>query len=72
MSQLDFGGTARAEAPRIPAPPPAAGPRRGTADGRWIIWLLALAVGVGAGVAGYQFVPGVDGAFDYWLALLAG
>lgn len=71
----DFGQTSLASAaPKIPAPPPAAarGGKRGRSDGRWLVWLVALGVGVGLGVAGYQFVPGLDAAFDYWLALALG
>ncbi len=70
----DFGQTSLAGAPRIPAPPPAAarGGKRGRGDGRWLVWLLALGLGAGLGVAGYQFVPGLDSTFDYWLALALG
>ena len=43
--------------PRIPAPPPAVGRRAGRNNARGIIWLVALAAGIGGGVAAYQYAP---------------
>ena len=73
MSQPRPGAAAAtAGPPRIP-PPPKMDPRRGrTSDARLLSWAGALAAGVGAGVAGYHFLPGVARYFDYWLALALG
>lgn len=59
--------------PLVPPLPSRA--KRGQRPGkshRGLWWALALALGVGAGVAGYQWVPNVDTTFDYWLAIVLG
>ena len=56
----------------VPPPPTRAvqNKRRGRkSDTRYWLWPLALAAGVGLGIAGYQFVPDLDFYFDYWVAL---
>jgi len=57
--------------PVIPPPPARVGPRRKRTSVRLLIWPLAFAVGVGLGVAAYQWVPGADFYFDYWVALFS-
>lgn len=54
--------------PLIPPPPPTVARRRAN-DGRGLVWLFMLVLGVGVGVAFYQWVPDVSFYFDYWLAL---
>lgn len=39
-------------------------------DSRVLLWLGAFAVGIGLGVSAYQWVPMVDDAFDYGVALV--
>jgi hypothetical protein len=63
--------------PLVPPPPPreALGKRRKQqrpTDLTWLVWVGSLLVGIGLGVAAYQFAPSVDFYFDYWLALLLG
>lgn len=57
--------------PRIRPPPPTVARRRG-GDGRGMIWIGMLAVGVGLGAAAYQWVPGLDIQFDDWLSAILG
>jgi hypothetical protein len=61
--------------PVIPPPPPQQGTRRsrgGTGDGRALSWTIALAVGVGAGIACYQLLPVVYESVDDWVASALG
>ena len=46
--------------------------RRPPTDRRWLLWAGALAVGLGLGIASYQWAPGVDSFVEYWLALALG
>jgi hypothetical protein len=55
--------------PVIPPPPPRVGPRRRRSSVRLLVWPVAFVLGVGLGVAVYQWVPGASFYFDYWLAL---
>jgi len=61
-----------AGAAHIPTPPKMPKRRKRRSDAHWLIWAAALAVGIGAGVAGYRFLPGVERYFDYWLVLVLG
>jgi uncharacterized protein HemX len=70
MSEPRSAPRTPAVAPRIPPPPKLQARRQRKSDVRALIWAIALVLGIGAGVAGYQFVPGVELAFDYWLALV--
>ncbi len=58
-------------APVIPPPPPGGGKRRKQSDPRWLIWALALAIGIGAGIGSYR-LDAVGNVFDYWLARAVG
>jgi hypothetical protein len=42
------------------------GPKRN--DARAVVWLLALAIGIGAGIGSYRYVPAVKKYFAYWEA----
>lgn len=59
------------KAPVIPPPPPGGGKRRKPSDPRWLVWTLALAVGIGAGIGSYR-LGAVGQVFDYWLARMIG
>ena len=58
------------------APLPSRAKRKGgnkpPRDRRPWMWLGAFAIGLALGIVGYQWVPGVDTAFDAWLALALG
>jgi hypothetical protein len=46
--------------------------RKPPRDRRALMWAGAFAIGLALGIVGYQWVPGVDTAFDTWLALALG
>lgn len=59
--------------PVIPPPPARRALRRNrrATRGRWLLWPMAFVLGVALGLGAYQWIPGVDEQFDYWLALLS-
>jgi hypothetical protein len=66
-------GPPGAGAPLIPPLPSKAGKgRKRPTDLRWLLWLGAFVLGIGLGIAAYQWVPAVDDLFDYWVALALG
>jgi hypothetical protein len=60
--------------PIIPPIPSRAkrGRRKPPTDLRGLAWTGAFVIGLAVGIVGYQWVPGVDTTFDYWLALALG
>jgi hypothetical protein len=41
-------------------------------DRRVLMWAGSFLIGLALGIVAYQWVPGMDTAFDYWLALALG
>ena len=70
-SQAPLGAAPGSGPPVIPTPPQrVGGPRRRGANRRWLLWLGAIALGVGAGMSAYRWLPPAKQFFDYWLARL--
>ena len=75
MSPARYGPSPSLQGPVIPPPPPQQPVRRARqsgGDGRAFIWLVALALAIGAGIGCYQVLPVVYESVDDWLALVLG
>ena len=54
--------------PPIPSGIKRAAKQRKRGDGRMLVWLFALGLGVALGVLSYRYVPAVKSYFGYWEA----
>jgi len=58
--------------PPLPSRARKKGSRKRPTNWRGLGWVGALLIGVGLGIAGYQWLPGVDSFFDYCIVLVLG